>query len=217
MNLRPPRLHARWVASSAAFTLIELLIVITICGLLLALAVPATNSILSAHQVTTGTQMVVDEISLARQVAITRNRMVEVRFYDFASADRGDAVTPEVSAFESVVYDETNVKATPLAAVQHLPGGVLISKEAALSSLLGPTRKKTNWTADDPKRDLPRGIGSSYEAYVLRFRPDGSTDLGAGSWFLTLHGSREGGSPPPNHAALQIDPHNGSLRLYRPG
>ena len=216
MKTRPPRLHA-WNSATSAFTLIELLIVITISGLLLAMAVPVTNSVLTANQITTATQMVVDEISMARQVAITRNRMVEVRFYDFASVDRGDGTTPEVSAFESVAYDETNTKATPLAAVQHLPGGVLISKESTLSSLLGASRKKTNWTADDPKQSLPRGIGASYEAYVLRFRPDGSTDLGAGSWFLTLHGSREAGAPPPNHAALQIDPHNGSLRLYRPG
>lgn len=199
------------------FTLIELLVVITIAAILLLFAVPVTNSVLTANQVTTGTQMVVDGLSLARQTAITRNRVVEVRFYDFASLDRGNATTAEVSAFEAVIYDETNTKSSPLASVEHLPGGVLISKDETLSTLLKSSRAKTNWTTDDPKQSLPRGIGSSYQTYALRFRPDGSTDLGAGSWFLTLHGSREAGSPPPNHAAVQIDPYNGSLRLYRPG
>lgn len=199
------------------FTLIELLVVITIAAILLLFAVPVTNSVLTANQVTTGTQMVVDGLSLARQTAITRNRVVEVRFYDFASQDRGNATTAEVSAFEAVIYDETNTKSSPLASVEHLPGGVLISKDETLSTLLKSSREKTNWTTDDPKQSLPRGIGSSYQTYALRFRPDGSTDLGAGSWFLTLHGSREAGSPPPNHAAVQIDPYNGSLRLYRPG
>lgn len=199
------------------FTLIELLVVITIAAILLTFAVPVTNSVLTANQVTTGTQMVVDGLSLARQTAITQNRVVEVRFYDFASLERGDATTKEVSAFESVIYDETNTKSSPLATVEHLPGGVVISKDESYSTLLKPSREKTNWTIDDPKQSLPRGIGSNYQAYALRFRPDGSTDLGSGSWFLTLHGSRETGSPPANHAAVQIDPYNGSLRLYRPG
>lgn len=199
------------------FTLIELLVVITIAAILLTFAVPVTNSVLTANQVTTGIQMVVDGLSLARQTAITQNRVVEVRFYDFASLERGDATTKEVSAFEAVIYDETNTKSSPLATVEHLPGGVVISKDESYSTLLKPSREKTNWTIDDPKQSLPRGIGSSYQAYALRFRPDGSTDLGSGSWFLTLHGSRETGSPPANHAAVQIDPYNGSLRLYRPG
>jgi uncharacterized protein (TIGR02596 family) len=200
-----------------AFTLIELLVVITITGILLSFAVPVTNSVLRSNQLTTATQLVVDELSLARQTALAQNRVVEVRFYEVKSADRGEMDSAEISAFETLVYDETNTIATPLAAVEHLPGGVLISKSSTLSTMMGSTREKTNWTDEDPKRDLPRGIRSDYKAYSVRFRPDGSTDLGAGSWFLTLHGTREQGNPPPNHAAIQMDPYNGTLRLYRPG
>lgn len=201
---------------AGAFTLIELLVVIVIVSLLLALLVPATSSISKANQISMGIQTVVDSLSIARQTALAQNRVVEVRFYKFASEERLSN-SEEVAALQAFVFDETNTIAKPIGEVQYLPNGAVMSGLENYSTLLQAGRVK-DWNSEsDPQLPLPRGIGTEYTAYRLRFRPDGSTDLGSGEWFLTVHGATDVGSPPANHAAIQIDPHNGSLRLYRPG
>jgi len=208
--------RALWQVSRRGFTLVELLVVITIVTLLLSLVVPTVGAVSKANQLSMGIQTVVSEMSVARQSALTRNRVVEVRFYKFQSAERlADA--PEVAALQAFIFDETNMVARPLAEVKYLPNGAVISDEASLSSIITDARLKNNWSTLDVKSPLPNGINLDYQVYRLRYLPDGSTDLGSGAWFLTLHGANEHGVPPPNHAAIQIDAFNGSLRLYRPG
>lgn len=197
-----------------AFTLVELLVVVVIISLLMGLVVPVMNGISQANQISLGIQTVVDTLSLARQSALAQNRVVEVRFYKFKSEERM-AAEDEVAALQIFVYDETNTIATPAGEVKYLPHGAVISSDSNLSSLIASSQQKS-WSTQDPQLPLPQGVENSYVAYRLRFRPDGSTDLGAGEWFLTVHGTNDTGSPPPNHAVIQIDPYNGSLRLYRP-
>lgn len=205
-----------WQISRRGFTLVEMLVVMTIVTLLMSLVVPIAGGVSKANQLSMGIQTVVSELGVARQSALTQNRVVEVRFYKFASTERlADA--PEVAALQTFIFDATNMIARPLAEVKHLPNGAVISDVASLSSIITDPQLKNNWTTLDPKLPLPRGIYDDYQVYSLRFRPDGSTDLGSGEWFLTIHGVNESGNPPPNHAAIQIDSFNGSMRLYRPG
>lgn len=206
-------------AIQKAFTLIEMLLVITIVAVLMTLAIPVTNSVLKSNQITTATQMVVDQLTLARQNALTNNRVVEVRFYEFSNTEAASEDL-HIGAIQAFVFDETNTISKPLSEISYLPDGAILSQDISLSTILEPSRERKTgtFTAEDPLLELPRSIGKNYRVFSLRFRPDGSTDLGGSSagWFLTIHGANEKSSPPPNFATVQIDPFNGALRLYRP-
>ena len=72
---------------SRAFSLVELLVVIAVIAIVAGYAVPAVTTMLKGSQLTQGSQMVVDQIALARQTALSRNRSVEVRFYKYADPE----------------------------------------------------------------------------------------------------------------------------------
>lgn len=67
------------------------------------------------------------------------------------------------------------------------------------------------------------GEAQDTEYVAFRFRPDGSTDLpnnngDADTWYITLLEGNSGGSSalPTNYYIVQVDPFNGSLKVYRP-
>lgn len=198
------------------FTLVELLVVIAIISMLLAVTVPVTSNVLKSNKITTATQMLVDQLSQARLTALVQNRVVEVRFYKFTSPERM-STNAEIAAMETMIYDAANTKSQPLNEVHYLPDGAVINSAATLSTLVQDSRLKSDWSSQDPQKFMAHGIGTNYSAYRLRFLPDGSTDLGVGTWFITVNASQETAAAPVNYATIQVDSHNGSLRLYRPG
>ena len=58
------------------FSLIELLVVVAILGVMVSLLVPALGSIVSGRNLELGGSQVVDSLSLARQIAMSRGRRV---------------------------------------------------------------------------------------------------------------------------------------------
>ena len=68
--------------SARAFSLVELLVVVAIIAMLAALATPAFNQIQSAEALSRAGQILGDQIILARQEAMTKNRKVEVRLVE---------------------------------------------------------------------------------------------------------------------------------------
>src|SRR4051812_23859921 len=69
------------------FSLIELMVVMLIIGIIAAFVVPATSNILKGSQMTQGSQILYDQISLARQYALSKNHPVEVRFIRYADPE----------------------------------------------------------------------------------------------------------------------------------
>ena len=203
----------------------ELLCVIGIMGIIVVAAIPALNPMMKASQLTQSGQLMGDQLKLASQTALARNCNVEVRFYQYADADRPGSTggTDHFQAMQLFVLQDSGA-AVPLGKLQRLPASVLIDSGAKLSSLLdasgSPDLEKT-WTPTDPKLDLPR-IGSSYRCLAFRFLPSGATSLkatGSAPWFLTLHGLNEGDAlsePPANFYTIQIDATNGHLKTFRP-
>lgn len=195
---------------SRAFSLVELLVVIAVIAIVAGYAVPAVTTMLKGSQLTQGSQMVVDQIALARQTALSRNRSVEVRFYKYADPETpgeewGKADTWLFHAIQVFEVLDNGV-ALPLGAIQRLPTNVIING-GVLSTILnekgGGTGVFTKPSAVDPEipgivndQGKKPDIDKSYVYAGFRFLPDGSTDLSptgtvitkppGDSWYITL-------------------------------
>ena len=205
-----------------AFTIIELLVVVAIMLTLAALSLPALHSLLPASQLAQASQMLENGIGLARQTALARNALVEVRLYrvadpEMAGETAGNPATGKYRAFQAFVYNDAGT-ATPLTKPQYFPKLIVADANATLSPLLAAAQAKA-WSASDPQPPLPR-VGTSYTACVFAFQPDGSTNLAVGqTWFVTVHPLEGGdnlGALPKNFTLLQVDPVNGHVQEYRP-
>ena len=220
-----------------AFSLVELLVVIAVIGIVATFAVPAVQGMLRGTSLTSAAGSLVDQISLARQHALSRNRIVEVRFYRFADNEipGEDALDPTTGHFRGLQFFEMSEAGVvvPTGKVVRFPDGIIMNPGEVLSNLLmeDPTKLTTANAKRDP--ELPRGVGHNYEYAAFRIFPDGSTSLSpvgkagkpseGGRWFITghalihLNATDENTKPPPNFFTWMIDPVSGTSQVLRPG
>jgi uncharacterized protein (TIGR02596 family) len=210
MKRFPLRLHPQ----ARGFTLIEILVVLTVLAVLITAATPAVTGMMKSSRLTTAGDLVLNHLVEAQLTAITESTDVEVRLYeipDIGSADQ----TPLMRGLQLYALrpdpadanDSTFQAATPLLRLEH---GLVISMDRRLSSVLGLKLKE----------DASPGILHGRQYVAFRFHSDGSTDLVPSEpWFLTLldqdsaNGKKQ---PPANYFTIQIDPINGKLRTFRP-
>jgi len=213
-------------ASTAGFSLLELLTVIAMFGILASFTMPAVSSVMRASDLRTGSQILSEQLGLARQMAIAKNRSVEMRLYQYAvSPETGNGKFRALQTFEI----QESGAAVPLGRVYRLPSSTLIDSgtsdlQSTLSSIITATSSSglspAAASGSDVDYALPE-IGRSYRCVKFRFMPDGSTDLSpaSASWFLTLHHASEGdglSKAPSDYSTVQIDPANGRTRIYHP-
>jgi len=195
------------------FSLIELLVVIAVIAIMAALTLTGFNSITGANSITSSADRIAAALDLARQSAMTKNKKIEVRFYESPAS----GWTNDFRAFQIFEIGDSG-SATPLTKSAALGTPTIIARDTGLSTLLDSARSKA-WTTNDPQVSIP-SAGTSYACRYLQFRPDGSTDLAVDAkWHLTVADAKTPGSaaqPPTNFACIWVEPVSGAVRVLRP-
>ena len=217
----------RLPARTSAFSLIELVVVIAIIAIIATFTVPAATTILRGSALTQASQTLTDQISFARQRALSRNLAVEVRFYLYADPEApGETVnTPTTGQYRAIQLFEVveSGVAIPIGKPERLPISVVMEQDKVFSSLITDpsspaTRTVQSPVASDP--ELPRGVAKNYKYVSFRFQQDGSTNLPpATTWFVTIRNLTDkatGTKPPSNFFTLQVDPVSGAVKGFRP-
>lgn len=193
--------------SRAGFSLTELLVVMAIMGFFVVVAMPSFHNIFAGSNLNRAGQLVSDQMALARQEAVTRNREVRVYFYKIRSGTTENWRAMQIWRVETT---DTGTTTTAVSKLTFIPDGVIISPTTELSPLLGADTTLTGTV------NLPVYGNSSYVGY--RYRPDGSTDTSVtvANDYLTLQNATATGNPPANYYTIQINPLVGKVTVYRP-
>ncbi|MDA0812159.1 MAG: Verru_Chthon cassette protein D [Verrucomicrobia bacterium] len=213
------------------FSMIELLVVMGVIAIILAMAVPAMQSMMAGNKLVQAGDELASSLATMQQEAIKGNEAVEVRFYTFRDLNLPVA-TPQFRAYQFVkkvtASTESSRKSTgaskdgfvvvPLSKIERLPEGIIMLNESEYSTLI------TSQKMIRESRNVRIPDSEDGEYYAFHFRPDGSTTLpktGSDQWFVTLVNEADilanAGGLPANFVTLQVDAHNGSARKFQPG
>lgn len=195
-----------------AFSLIELLTVVAVAAVLTGLAISAFGGNAEAYRITTTAQGVADAFSLARETAVAKNSLTEVRIYglpDFG-ADSGTDVYRAVQ-----VFSVKNGNATPVSKPFMFPQGIVANPNAPQSSLFSlPSQSSTTPIS-----------GYQTSRYIsVMFGADGTirgnSSLGTqDEWYLTIQPQKflnTTGGWPDNYATVILNPFTPKVSIYQP-
>ena len=181
----------------AGFSLIELLVVVAILGVMVSLLVPALGSIVSGRNLELGGSQVVDSLSLARQIAMSRGRRVVWEM------DAGTNGLYRIMEFKGGTWQ-------PASRIQTLPENIRPDSSTANSTLFSDAIKApcTN--------NFSNSTASVTNVISVTFRPDGTTLLSPdleNSLRLIRHPST---SATNNWFIITINGVTGKTQVYRP-
>ncbi len=222
-------------AMRRGFTLIEVLVVLTIISIIMFFSVPNMGEIIQGSKLTQAGDQLKYDLGLAQQTAIKDNLTVEVRFYQYRQPEQSSgAVLNSYNAYQifTLIPDSTkpsDPKAqrilAPIGKIKKLPVGVIIPQSELWSTLV------TNSTIANGTQEVPglipteRKTVATYRSFQIN--PDGSTNLdtsGKEAWYISLVDSSEvdraggnvDGLAPKNYICIQVDPFNGGSRWFQP-
>lgn len=223
-----------------AFTMIEMLVVVTIIVLLLAFSTPALMRTMQASRLASVGDSLMGAISEAQQIASAQNVPVEIRFFSYPDPEFAGSTSlfRSYQLFKIVLIADTSGAAgtlkeslVPVANLVRLPGGIIIASKAELSEALAG-----EGLPDTKDGASPGYSGVSSATYkALRFMTDGSCRTVAlaqngfaqlnyqtlpKSFFTIAYDSGQDvtlSNLGKNFYTIQVDPFTGKARNYRPG
>jgi uncharacterized protein (TIGR02596 family) len=201
-NFRRASGRRKGAATLRGFSLIELLVVVVIVMILAAVGTVAMQGVSAARNLTTAGSMVLDQISLAQQTALTRNTRSRWQIIEVPDLRTGEEKAWRLMRVQ--VFDPTN-RAWQTVDRKLLPVSVNVDPSTNASTLLANPQ---------PVDDLTYGgeQGVSALASSIVFRPDGRTSLNPNSiCSLTLRNPRKAN----DFITVQIDPISGRTRTFR--
>jgi len=210
-------LHRR---ASRGYTLVEMLMVLSIMVVLFAVAARGARKSWEGQEIKASAMKLAGDISLASMTATKLNRPVQLRFYQYDDENVATA-SPQFHAYQLVVERQGADVARwePLYEVQRLEGTPIMSAVTPYSTLLAQP------TAPDLRVDAH--LASAYAQLpnlkytAVEFRPDGSTNLdpqAVSAWTVTLVPVRAAddgqGQLPPYFQTLALAPETGAVRIF---
>ncbi|MCB1062210.1 MAG: Verru_Chthon cassette protein D [Verrucomicrobiae bacterium] len=213
-------------SSGKGFSLIEMLIVLTVLGILFALAAPNLFTLMQASTLSSEGNLVRNKLTQAQQLALSKNTDVEVRFFKMADPSAAE-LEEEFRGFQFFLFNEEG-DLLPASKFFRIKPPVVISEN--FSTLLNPGSNSDSegkeygfLSPSEGTAEIPVGDTLEPVDYVsFRFRPDGSTDLPGrtskdDTWYLSLlQGTNTSDGLPANHYIVQVDSYNGKIGVFRP-
>ena len=213
---------ARATGVVRAFSLIEMLIVVSVVGILLAFAAPQLFSLVQSTSLTSEGTAIRNRLSQAQQIALSQNTDIEVRF--FKMKDEGNAeIEDAYRAFQFYRYNEYG-QLLPVSQFFRIRPPIVINEPLSTLVQGGGGGDVKYLSPSKGSASIPVVSDLQKFDYVsFRFKPDGSTDLpgrsksGGDTWYLTLtKGLPTEAKVPNNYFTVQLDPFNGRVTSYRP-
>lgn len=184
--------------ASRAFTLAEMLIVVSIISAILLLSIRNLRGTLQAQNLSAAATLLQNELRMTSILAVKENRAIYLRFL---TATPADATSP-YRGWQLVALDPVTGLPTDLSAPQKLPSGIIFVDHADYSNIL----------------ELEPSLGPGL---FFGFTPSGDTTLPKNStarWCLTLSeeskAAAKPGRLPRNYRALVIDAYTGNVSVY---
>ncbi|WP_395748505.1 Verru_Chthon cassette protein D [Prosthecobacter sp.] len=197
----------------AAFSMVEMIVVVAIVSMLFAVAAPYTFSVIQAASLSSSGDTLMQKISQAQQRATSENRPIGLDFFYYSKDE-----IQGCHAIQLVSYDAAANMATPIEPPVYWSEGRVVLLEGVLSPMFSTNVQPiyTGAAAQEPFKKL----GATF--YRVVFYPDGSTNLRIPlrTAYLTLVATKnyqkDLATPPPNYYTVQIDPVTGRGHSYRP-
>ncbi|WP_395744369.1 Verru_Chthon cassette protein D [Prosthecobacter sp.] len=229
------------------FSLIEMLVVVSIVVMLLALATPALTRTLQASRLAAAGEAMLGSIAEAQQTAFATNTPVDMRFFSFMEDVDQAPMYHSYQLFKITQSTQgsggsATVKeaVVPVGNLIRLPEGVIIPTDNQLTGIFSTSGGSGGGSTGlpDTKENSQVGYagvtGATYNA--IRFLPDGTCrTVGATvnglatvsfqpslqqNFFTMTFGSGPAvtlATLPKNFFTIQIDPYTGKARSYKPG
>ncbi|MEZ0273602.1 MAG: Verru_Chthon cassette protein D [Roseimicrobium sp.] len=205
------RACARARRPARAFTLIELLLVVTIMAALLTLASVSVSHVVAGQQLSSSTMRFTNDLAYGAQLAARENRLIGIRFVKLPDESDPDGAK-QYRAWQFLARDRTTGKWRPLDAPHRLDPSTIMVERDIYSTLLHVTAIATPDEVDDEDTTPP----------IFAFKPEGGTTLPkvttAPKWCVTLalasDLSRAPGQLPANFRTIVLNSHTAAITEY---